>query len=626
MPKIIVSYRRSDTQAIAGRIYDRLSAHYGDESVFMDIDKIPVGTDFRQYIRNELRQANVMLAIIGPRWLGPRDDGRNRISERADPVRVEIETALEGGLPIVPVLVDGAHMPAEEELPDTLKDFAFINAAVVDIGRDFRQHMDRLIRAMDGILARAKAPKPEPKPLPPRTEPKPAPALDAEPAPRSVPAQETVSARVGAPPPRPMSPPTAAPLPAGVAGALPPSDEHMERPPEPRRLAPAALGLLALLAVGVGTGGLYWLSGDKQAAPPKTAAAPAAPPQAPSGSGMPPPSARPADPAPPLNAPASQRINTANISSVAWKLQNTLPTSMQATLQGLTQRVDNLSNGRMRVEAFPAGTIVPASQVLDAVSAGAIEMGYATGQSGYSKHRALTLMTAIPFAFNPRDQLAFRRRPEVRAAFDGLLNDGLKLNVVALPCGGLGRIGELWVKRPLKGKSDLTRLKLRVLGLSSDIYKAIGSTVVALPLGEVYAATEKGVIDGGQYLTPKSDLDFGFARLMKNYFYPSLTQPAYVLDLYVNKAKWTALSPDGREVIETACREAADEMLVEQTRIDAAAMVELGKAGVTVSDVPRDIEQGLQAASETVLAEQRRDLYFDRIMRLAEPPRTKKGL
>src|SRR5262249_50822673 len=160
--------------------------------------------------------------------------------------------------------------------------------------------------------------------------------------------------------------------------------------------------------------------------------------------------------------------------------------------------------------------------------------------------------TAVPFAFNPRDQLAFRRRPEVRAAFDGLLNDGLKLNVVALPCGGLGRIGELWLKRPLKGKSDLAGLKLRALGLSADIYKAVGSTGVLLPLSEVYTATKKGIIDGGQYFTPKSDLDLRFPELMKNYYHPSLTQPAYVLDLYINKAKWTALSPEGREVIEAS--------------------------------------------------------------------------
>src|SRR5262249_40853444 len=162
-------------------------------------------------------------------------------SERADPVRIEIEIALEGGLPMIPVLVDAAPMPAEEELPDTLKDFAFINAAVVDIGRDFRQHMDRLIRAMDGILKRPRVPKP----VPPRADPA------SSPAP---PIPEPVSARIGAPPPpRPVAPQTVKPPPAGdTDAARRPSDEQIERPPEPRRVAPAALGLVALLAVGVG--------------------------------------------------------------------------------------------------------------------------------------------------------------------------------------------------------------------------------------------------------------------------------------------------------------------------------------------------------------------------------------
>ena len=152
MPKILVSYRRSDSQAIAGRIFDRLSARYGDESVFMDIDNIPFGIDFREHIQSALAQGDLLIAVIGPRWLGASADGA-RIREEADPVRVEIEAALRQKMAIVPVLVDGASMPKPEELPDTLKEFAFINAAPIDIGRDFRQHMERLIRTMDQILA-----------------------------------------------------------------------------------------------------------------------------------------------------------------------------------------------------------------------------------------------------------------------------------------------------------------------------------------------------------------------------------------------------------------------------------------------------------------------------------------
>src|SRR5262249_4311473 len=351
MPKIIVSYRRSDTQAIAGRIYDRLSAHYGDESVFMDIDKIPVGTDFRQHIRNELLQADVLLAIIGPRWLGPRDDGRNRIGERADPVRIEIETALEGGTPVVPVLVDGAYMPGEDQLPDTLKDFAFINAAAVDIGRDFRQHMDRLIRAMDGILTRAKAPKGEAVLVPA--------------------VSEGLSAGEAEPPAVHHAPSASPAPPARESAAASPTPASVEQASERRRLHPAGLGLVAALALGIGAGAYYWSSDDRTASPRLISTPPAATVQAPvnpATSDIPAtaPTGQPPTPNPEVASPA--KINTANLSSVSWRLQSTLPTTVQTTLPLLTQRVADLSGGRMRVEAFPTGAIVPAYAILDAVN------------------------------------------------------------------------------------------------------------------------------------------------------------------------------------------------------------------------------------------------------------------
>jgi TPM domain/TIR domain len=168
MPKIIVSYRRSDSQAIAGRIFDRLSHRYGEDSVFMDIDNIPFGIDFRTHIKTALAQSDIVVAIIGPRWAGATADGPRRIDEESDPVRVEVESALRSGVPVLPVLVDGATMPSEKQLPEGLKDLAFINAAPVDIGRDFRQHMDRLVRSIDGILAARGKPATEP--------PRPAPA------------------------------------------------------------------------------------------------------------------------------------------------------------------------------------------------------------------------------------------------------------------------------------------------------------------------------------------------------------------------------------------------------------------------------------------------------------------
>jgi hypothetical protein len=153
MPSIILSYRRSDSDVIAGRIRDRLAGHYGDESVFMDIDSIPFGLDFREHIKNALAQNDILIAIIGPSWLHGGNGTSPRIFDETDPVRIEVETALQRNIPVVPVLVGGAVMPKPSELPEGLRDLPFRNAAIVDGGRDFHQHMDRLIRSMDGLLA-----------------------------------------------------------------------------------------------------------------------------------------------------------------------------------------------------------------------------------------------------------------------------------------------------------------------------------------------------------------------------------------------------------------------------------------------------------------------------------------
>ena len=151
MTRIAISYRRDDSGVITGRIFDRLAAHYGREAVFRDIDNIPPGVDFREHIARVLSESDILLAIVGPRWLGSRG-GRSRIDDEADPVRLEVETGLHKQMPVIPVLVLRAAMPRVDRLPVSLKDFAYRNAVQVDDGQDFDVHSARLIRAMDRIL------------------------------------------------------------------------------------------------------------------------------------------------------------------------------------------------------------------------------------------------------------------------------------------------------------------------------------------------------------------------------------------------------------------------------------------------------------------------------------------
>jgi hypothetical protein len=159
VPRIVLSYRRSDSAAIAGRIFDRLGQHFGSASVFIDVDAIPLGVDFRSHIHDELLQTDAVLVLIGPKWLGRSDGAGARIAEEADPVRIEIATALILGKLVVPLLVEGGKMPVESDLPDNIKDLAYRNAAVVDSGRDFHQHVDRIIRSLEAAIKRAPVPE-----------------------------------------------------------------------------------------------------------------------------------------------------------------------------------------------------------------------------------------------------------------------------------------------------------------------------------------------------------------------------------------------------------------------------------------------------------------------------------
>jgi len=149
MPKIFISYRRDDTLAFTGRLHDKLTDRFGRDQVFMDFDNIPLGSDFREHLHVSLEKCDVLLAVIGPNWTGKvADANKNRLSDPADFVRLEIQVALERNIPIIPVLVGDATMPSEEDLPPDLKPLLYRQAAAVDMARDFHVHAQRLI---DGI-------------------------------------------------------------------------------------------------------------------------------------------------------------------------------------------------------------------------------------------------------------------------------------------------------------------------------------------------------------------------------------------------------------------------------------------------------------------------------------------
>jgi hypothetical protein len=149
---IAISYRRQDSSSVAGRLYDRLQAEFGKGSVFMDFDSIPYGVDFREHIKQTLKRAKVVVAIIGPEWSGGKDLSSRRIDDPTDFVRLEVASALENGIPIIPVLVNNTPMPEARNLPAELEGLAFRNGLALDTGIDFHHHADRLIAGIHRVV------------------------------------------------------------------------------------------------------------------------------------------------------------------------------------------------------------------------------------------------------------------------------------------------------------------------------------------------------------------------------------------------------------------------------------------------------------------------------------------
>lgn len=151
--KIFISYRRSDSADVSGRIYDRLVDRFGKNLIFKDVDSIPLGLDFKEYLGKKVGECEVLLAIIGDRWLDASDAvGARRLMDPSDFVRIEIESALERDIPVIPLLVRNATMPREDSLPSSLRKLVYRNGISIRSDPDFHRDMDRLIKALEKLV------------------------------------------------------------------------------------------------------------------------------------------------------------------------------------------------------------------------------------------------------------------------------------------------------------------------------------------------------------------------------------------------------------------------------------------------------------------------------------------
>jgi hypothetical protein len=150
--RIFISYRRQDSAGYAGRLFDRLASRFGQSNIFMDIDAIELGVDFVQTIQEAVGSCDVLLAVIGPSWLTVTNaNGNSRLSDQNDFVRVEVLTALQRDIRVIPLLVQGAHMPSEKDLPAELSAFARRNGMGIEHA-SFDSDVNLLVTKLEKIL------------------------------------------------------------------------------------------------------------------------------------------------------------------------------------------------------------------------------------------------------------------------------------------------------------------------------------------------------------------------------------------------------------------------------------------------------------------------------------------
>jgi hypothetical protein len=161
MRAIFISYRREDAEGQAGRLFDDLAKHFGENAVFMDVAGIAAGRDFRRAIEEHVASCGVLLAMIGKSWIDAKDEsGRRRLEDPADFVRLETASALKRDIPVVPVLVQGARMPRKEQLPEDLAELAYRNGVELTHAR-WDSDVQVLIKALSPHVE-SEAGKPRP--------------------------------------------------------------------------------------------------------------------------------------------------------------------------------------------------------------------------------------------------------------------------------------------------------------------------------------------------------------------------------------------------------------------------------------------------------------------------------
>ena len=266
------------------------------------------------------------------------------------------------------------------------------------------------------------------------------------------------------------------------------------------------------------------------------------------------------------------------------------------------KKVNDMAGNRLKIEVLPAGAVVPAFQLLDAVAKGTLDGGHGVVAYWYGKTQAVALWGSGPaFGMDANMVLAWHNYGGGKELLEEIYKS-LNLDVVYKLYGPMPTQPLGWFKKPVSKVADLKGLKFRTVGLAVDVFNELGVAVNPLPGGEIVPALDRGLLDAAEFNNASSDRVLGFPDVAKNCMLQSFHQSGEQFEVLFNKGKYNALPPELKAIIDYAVQAASADMSWKAIERNSQDYIELKKAGVKFYKTPDAILRAQLASWDKIMA------------------------
>lgn len=311
-----------------------------------------------------------------------------------------------------------------------------------------------------------------------------------------------------------------------------------------------------------------------------------------------------------LAAPAIAQENP----KINWTMTSSFGPSLPplfSTAQLFVKMVEEISGGNFTMRLYPGGEIVPAFEVMDAVSNRTVECAQTASYYFYGKDPSFCFDTAVPFGMNARQMFAWMYEGNGMSLMRELF---ATRNIVNFPFGNTGTQMGGWYRREINSVDDLKGLKMRTAGFAGEVLARMGVVPQQIAGGDIYPSLEKGTLDAVEFVGPVDDEALGFQKVAKYYYYPGWWEGSAQLSLYVNDTAYEELPKQYKDILEVASRAAGTRLLGNYDANNPAALRRLIASGAELKAFPRDVMDASFQASNEVYAEFcERDPMFKKI-------------